>query len=190
MRCGRRSLRCNKNKRKSGRPHQAVGPLKRRYLGAILDIRKVKKLIELLEESGVAEIEIKEGEESVRISRVAGAAPTVSGTALAPITPVPAVTSTATTATAEAPAREGETSAHAGHVVAAPMVGTFYDAPSPDSEPFVRVGQAVSEGDPLCIIEAMKIMNPIEADRAGTITAALVENGQPVEYEQPLFVID
>lgn len=153
-----------------------------------MDIRKVKKLIELLEQSGVAEIEIKEGEESVRISRVAGAAPMVGAPAVVPIAPVPVVAPPATPA--EAPAREADASAHDGHVVAAPMVGTFYDAPSPDSEPFVRVGQAVSEGDPLCIIEAMKIMNPIEADRAGTITAALVENGQPVEYEQPLFVID
>jgi acetyl-CoA carboxylase biotin carboxyl carrier protein len=151
-----------------------------------LDIRKVKKLIELLEESGVAEIEIKEGEESVRISRIGNVAPMVSVPAVvqaaaAPPAPVSAV---------EAPMREGEASAHDGHVVAAPMVGTFYNAPSSDSEPFVRVGQAVSEGDPLCIIEAMKIMNPIEADRAGTITAVLVDDGQPVEFEQPLFVID
>jgi acetyl-CoA carboxylase biotin carboxyl carrier protein len=85
--------------------------------------------------------------------------------------------------------REAEAPVHEGHIVAAPMVGTFYNAPSPDSEPFVHVGQAVSVGDALCIIEAMKIMNPIEADRAGTVTAVLVENGHPVEYEQPLFVI-
>jgi acetyl-CoA carboxylase biotin carboxyl carrier protein len=153
-----------------------------------MDIRKVKKLIELLEESGIAEIEIKEGEESVRITRgiiapiqsavpVAIGAPTAAPAAT-PITPV------------EPAARESEPVPNGGHVVAAPMVGTFYDAPSPDSDPFVRVGQAVSEGDPLCIIEAMKILNPIEADRAGTITAVLVDNGHPVEYEQPLFVID
>jgi len=149
-----------------------------------MDIRKVKKLIELLEESGIAEIEIKEGEESVRISRGASV-PMTTVAAPAPAAPMPA----------SAPQREAEPApqenhAHEGHVVAAPMVGTFYDAPSPESEPFVRVGQAVSVGDPLCIIEAMKIMNPIEADRAGTITAVLAENGHPVEYEQPLFVID
>jgi acetyl-CoA carboxylase biotin carboxyl carrier protein len=148
-----------------------------------MDIRKVKKLIELLEESGIAEIEIKEGEESVRISRgvVAPIASNAPAVANAPVVAPPPV---------ESNSRESESAAHDGHVVAAPMVGTFYDAPSPQSEPFVRVGQAVSEGDPLCIIEAMKIMNPIEADRAGTITAVLVDNGHAVEYEQPLFVID
>ena len=147
-----------------------------------MDIRKVKKLIELLEESGIAEIEIKEGEESVRISRgVAAPAPLVSA-------PIPVAAAAPASAREEAPVAEAHV--HEGHVVAAPMVGTFYDAPSPESDPFVRVGQAVSVGDPLCIIEAMKIMNPIEADRAGTITAVLAENGHPVEYEQPLFVID
>jgi acetyl-CoA carboxylase biotin carboxyl carrier protein len=145
-----------------------------------MDIRKVKKLIELLEESGIAEIEIKEGEESVRISRgpianYAVAAPPIA--AQAPPSLVPA-------------ARESETPVHSGHVIAAPMVGTYYNAPSPESDAFVRIGQLVSEGDTLCVIEAMKIMNPIEADRAGTITAVLAENGYPVEYEQPLFVID
>lgn len=149
-----------------------------------MDIRKIKKLIELLEESGIAEIEIKEGEESVRISRGV----------IAPIATAPPLVSSAAVAAVPAPietiARENEAAPRDGHVVAAPMVGTFYDAPSPESDPFVRVGQAVSEGDPLCIIEAMKIMNPIEADRAGTITAVLVDNGNPVEYEQPLFVID
>jgi acetyl-CoA carboxylase biotin carboxyl carrier protein len=151
-----------------------------------MDIRKVKKLIELLEESGIAEIEIKEGEESVRISRgVVAPIPNSQPIASPPPIAVPA-------AAVEAHAHDHDNDAvsHDGHVVAAPMVGTFYDAPSPDSDPFVRVGQVVSEGDPLCIIEAMKIMNPIEADRAGTITAVLVDNGHPVEYEQPLFVID
>ena len=146
-----------------------------------MDIRKVKKLIELLEQSGVAEIEIKEGEESVRISR---------GT----IAPVAAPSATTFVAAplpaAELPSATPESQGQDGHVVAAPMVGTFYNTPSPENEPFVKVGQVVTEGDTLCIIEAMKIMNPIEADRAGTITAVLVENGQPVEYEQPLFVID
>ncbi len=147
-----------------------------------MDIRKVKKLIELLEESGIAEIEIKEGEESVRISRGV-TAPTQYVSAPAPVAAAPASTHDAAPPAPEAPVQEG-------HVVAAPMVGTFYNAPSPESDPFVRVGQAVSVGDTLCIIEAMKIMNPIEADRAGTITAVLAENGHPVEYEQPLFVID
>ena len=155
-----------------------------------MDIRKVKKLIELLEASGVAEIEIKEGEESVRISRVGNMTQVVSAPPAAPLAVAPALVSAPTPGAVESAARESEAVAHAGHVVAAPMVGTFYDAASPESEPFVKVGQAVSEGDPLCIIEAMKIMNPIEADRAGTITAVLVENGHAVEYEQPLFVID
>lgn len=147
-----------------------------------MDIRKVKKLIELLEESGIAEIEIKEGEESVRITRgnVAPIAP------VAQVMPAPAVA----TPQREPEHLEPDIPAPDGHVVAAPMVGTFYNAPSPESDAFVRVGQVVSVGDPLCIIEAMKIMNPIEADRAGTITAVLAENGHPVEYEQPLFVID
>ena len=148
-----------------------------------MDIRKVKKLIELLEESGIAEIEIKEGEESVRISRGAAAPAPVAAAIPLAAAPPPVTAREAEPAAAEAPV-------HEGHVVAAPMVGTFYDAPSPENDPFVRVGQAVSVGDALCIIEAMKIMNPIEADRAGTITAVLAENGHPVEYEQPLFVID
>ena len=159
-----------------------------------MDIRKVKKLIELLQESGVAEIEIKEGEESVRISRgvvapVTSVTPVIpSARVVAATVPEPAAAQPPTPV--ESTARDSESRINGGHVVAAPMVGTFYDAPSPDSDPFVRVGQAVSEGDPLCIIEAMKILNPIEADRAGTITAVLVDNGHPVEYEQPLFVID
>ncbi len=148
-----------------------------------MDIRKVKKLIELLEESGIAEIEIKEGEESVRISRGV-ATPTQYVSA-----PMPATAAVPVSAP-DTPPPASEAHVHEGHVVAAPMVGTFYNAPSPESDAFVQVGQAVSIGDTLCIIEAMKIMNPIEADRAGTITAVLVENGHPVEYEQPLFVID
>lgn len=154
-----------------------------------MDIRKVKKLIELLEESGIAEIEIKEGEESVRISRAPTAATALSAPLAAAPVAAPPVEAESVGNT-QTPAKENDVSAHDGHVVSAPMVGTFYNGPSPESEPFVRVGQAVSEGDPLCIIEAMKIMNPIEADRAGTITAVLVDNGHPVEYEQPLFVID
>ncbi|MDA0822418.1 MAG: acetyl-CoA carboxylase biotin carboxyl carrier protein [Proteobacteria bacterium] len=148
-----------------------------------MDIRKVKKLIELIEESGIAEIEIKEGEESVRISRgpiatYAVTAPPIAAPIATPPSPI------------ESAALEPAMPVEAVHVIAAPMVGTFYNAPSPESEPFVRIGQLVSEGDTLCIIEAMKIMNPIESDRTGTITAVLVENGYPVEYEQPLFVID
>ncbi len=151
-----------------------------------MDIRKVKKLIELLEESGIAEIEIHEGEESVRISRHSQ---TAMPTFMAPppvyqqapaAAPAPAVG-------AAAPAAEEKI---AGHVVTSPIVGTFYRASSPGSKAFVEVGQSVKVGDTLCIIEAMKIMNQIEADKAGVVKAVLVENGQPVEFDQPLVVID
>ncbi|MGD8408274.1 MAG: acetyl-CoA carboxylase biotin carboxyl carrier protein [Thiohalophilus sp.] len=151
-----------------------------------MDIRKVKKLIELLEESGVAEIEIKEGEESVRISRNSPNAPMMMQ---APAAPAPAP-APAPAAVPAAPVEEpsGETLPE-GHVVKSPMVGTFYRAPSPGASPFVEVGQQVNVGDTLCIIEAMKLLNQIEADKSGTIKAILVENGQPVEYDEPLFVI-
>jgi acetyl-CoA carboxylase biotin carboxyl carrier protein len=150
-----------------------------------MDIRKVKKLIELLEESGIAEIEIKEGEESVRISRTgqnpaAAPAAMMAAPAMAPA-PVAA-------AAAEAPA--AEESVPAGHMVRSPMVGTFYRASAPGAKSFVEVGDTVSAGDTLCIIEAMKILNQIEADKSGKITAILVENGQPVEYDEPLFIIE
>ncbi|KAF0191993.1 MAG: acetyl-CoA carboxylase biotin carboxyl carrier protein [Gammaproteobacteria bacterium] len=150
-----------------------------------MDIRKVKKLIELLEESGIDEIEIQEGEESVRISRRREpAAPTVvyapTGAAIA--APVPAPTGAA----AETSKREETPS---GYSVTAPVVGTFYRAPSPGAKPFVEVGQQVNAGDTLCIIEAMKMLNQIESDKTGKIAAILAENGQPVEYGQPLFVI-
>jgi acetyl-CoA carboxylase biotin carboxyl carrier protein len=152
-----------------------------------MDIRKVKKLIELLEESGIAEIEIKEGEESVRISRMMSgmAMPTMHTVQVAPQAqaPAPAAASAPAPVTA-APAKPD------GHVVPSPMVGTYYASASPDSPPFVKVGQSVKIGDTLCIIEAMKIMNPIEADRAGTVISILAENGQPVEFEQPLFIIN
>ena len=138
-----------------------------------MDIRKVKKLIELLEESNIDEIEIKEGEESVRISRNA---------AKAMIAPAPATY-------AATPAAPKPTPAASGHVVKSPMVGTFYRAPSPSSPAFAEVGQAVKVGDVICIVEAMKMMNQIEADKAGTIEAILVENGEPVEFDQPLFSI-
>ena len=147
-----------------------------------MDIRKVKKLIELLEESGIAEIEIHEGEESVRISRNATgvAAPVAAAPAVAPA-PVAAAP------VAAAPAAEEKID---GHVLNSPMVGSFYRSPSPGAASFVDVGSKVNVGDTLCIIEAMKLLNQIEADKAGTIKAILVENGQPVEYNQPLFVIE
>ncbi|MGD8484253.1 MAG: acetyl-CoA carboxylase biotin carboxyl carrier protein [Thioalkalispiraceae bacterium] len=152
-----------------------------------MDIRKVKKLIELLEESGVAEIEIHEGEESVRISRNSQsvAAPVMAAPAPAPVA---APAAAPAPAAAEAPA--GGEEVHEGHVVKSPMVGTFYRAPSPGAKAFVEVGQSVNVGDTLCIIEAMKLLNQIEADKAGVIKAVLVENGQPVEYDQPIFVIE
>jgi acetyl-CoA carboxylase biotin carboxyl carrier protein len=142
-----------------------------------MDIRKVKKLIELLEESDVAEIEIHEGEESVRISRASTAvvAPMAAPVAAAPVAaPAPA-------------AAEPEVQ---GHAVRSPMVGTFYASPSPDASAFVKEGDTVSAGQTLCIIEAMKILNQIESDKAGKITKILVENGQPVEFDQPLFIIE
>ncbi len=167
-----------------------------------MDIRKIKKLIELLDESGVAEIEIHEGEESVRISRHSPAAPIVAANVpLTPVSAVPAVPTLqaapaeqmlpATQASELAPTSESESEAlPPGHVVISPMVGTFYRAPSPGSKSFVEVGSRVEVGDVLCIIEAMKILNQIEADTAGQIKAILVENGQPVEYGQPIYVID
>jgi len=150
-----------------------------------MDIRKVKKLIELLEESGVAELEIREGEESVRISRhpTGGAAMYM---APPPAMPMPAP---AAAAPAEAPAT-ADISIPSGHVVTSPMVGTFYRSSAPGNKAFVEVGQRVDAGDTLCIIEAMIMFNQIEADKAGAIKAILVENGQPVEYGQPLFVIE
>ena len=155
-----------------------------------MDIRKVKKLIELLEESGVAEIEIQEGEESVRISRYSQSAPPAP--MAAPVAPPPVAPPAPAPAPAAAPAAEpaAEAEVPEGHVIKSPMVGTFYRAPSPGASPFVEVGQQVNVGDTLCIIEAMKLLNQIEADKAGTIKAILVENGQPVEYDQPLFIID
>ena len=156
-----------------------------------MDIRKVKKLIELLEESNIGEIEIKEGEESVRISRYGNqpAAP-VTYAAPAPVAPEPAPAPAP--AAAEAPAAEVTASAAApvaDNAVLSPMVGTFYRSPSPEAPSFVEVGQTVRVGDVLCIVEAMKMMNQIEADRAGTVTAIHVENGEAVEFDQPLISI-
>ena len=152
-----------------------------------MDIRKVKKLIELLEESGIAELEINEGEESVRISRYSSVpAHSQVGYAPAPAAPAPAPTPAA------APAGETveEEELPSGHVVVSPMVGTFYSAPSPGSKPFVNVGDSVSEGDTVCIVEAMKILNQIETDASGIVKAILVDNAQPVEYGQPLMIIE
>ena len=150
-----------------------------------MDIRKVKKLIELLEESGVAEIEIKEGEESVRISRSPVMAYQPMPVAMqVPLMAQPQVGAPSAPAAASVPAPEP-----AGTMIKSPMVGTFYLAASPESAPFVKVGSTVKVGDTLCIIEAMKIMNPIEAEVAGVVSAVLADNGHPVEYEQPLFVI-
>ena len=152
-----------------------------------MDIRKVKKLIELLEESNIGEIEIKEGEESVRISRY-GNQPAAPVTYAAPAPVAPA----AAPAAAEAPAAEAAAPAAApvaDNAVLSPMVGTFYRSPSPEAPSFVEVGQTVRVGDVLCIVEAMKMMNQIEADRAGTVTAIHVENGEAVEFDQPLISI-
>ena len=156
-----------------------------------MDIRKVKKLIELLEESNIGEIEIKEGEESVRISRHGNqpAAP-VAYAAPAPVAPASALA--AAPAPVEAPAAEAAAPAAApvaDNAVLSPMVGTFYRAPSPEAPSFVEVGQTVRVGDVLCIVEAMKMMNQIEADRAGTVTAIHVDNGEAVEFDQPLISI-
>jgi acetyl-CoA carboxylase biotin carboxyl carrier protein len=148
-----------------------------------MDIRKVKKLIELLEESGISELEIREGEESVRISRH----PT--GGAAMYMQPPPAMAIPAAAAPVAA-APSAEASIPSGHVVTSPMVGTFYRSSAPGNKSFVEVGQRVELGETLCIIEAMKMFNQIEADKAGSIKAILVENGQPVEYGQPLFVIE
>ena len=156
-----------------------------------MDIRKIKKLIELLEESSLTEIEIVEGEESVRLSRGGHA-----GTAFIPeqpmqanihaVAPAPSVLGPAAV---EAAGEQKEEAVPEGELVRAPMVGTFYASSSPEAEPFVSLGQQVSEGETMCIIEAMKMFNQIEAEASGTVVAILAENGQPVEFDQPLFVI-
>jgi acetyl-CoA carboxylase biotin carboxyl carrier protein len=158
-----------------------------------MDIRKIKKLIELLEESGIAEIEIKEGEEAVRISRMptGNAAihgmPTYAMPMAAPVAaPAPAAASAPAAAAAEAPARPRANE----HVVTAPMVGTFYASPSPGAKAFVEIGDEVKVGQTLCIIEAMKMMNQIESDKAGRVTSIMARNGDPVEFGQPLFVVE
>lgn len=149
-----------------------------------MDLRKLKKLIDLVQDSGIAELEISTGEERVRITRIAASpihhAPPPSHA------PAPAPAAAEVTSNATPPQ---EASQPEGHIVRSPMVGTFYRAPAPGAKPFVEVGQVVRPGDTLCIIEAMKLMNEIEADRGGVIKAILVENGQPVEYGEPLFII-
>ena len=158
-----------------------------------MDIRKVKKLIELLEESGIAEIEINEGEESVRISRYPTSGPAMPMQQFAAPMPAAPVAAAAATAEPAAAAETGSASAECaitGHTVNAPMVGTFYTAASPGAPDFCIVGDTVSEGDTVCIIEAMKILNQIEADKSGVVKAILVDNSQPVEFGQPLIVIE
>lgn len=156
-----------------------------------MDIRSIRKLIEIVEQSDIAEIEIKEGEHNIRITRsqepvIMQAPMAAAPIAAAPVPAAPAAPAAAPAETsAEAPAAEVN-----GHKVTSPMVGTFYSAPSPDAGPFVKVGDKVAEGDTLCIIEAMKIMNPIESDKAGTIKQILGVNGEPVEFGQALFVIE
>jgi acetyl-CoA carboxylase biotin carboxyl carrier protein len=155
-----------------------------------MDIRKVKKLIELLEESGVAEIEISEGEESVRISRFpkGGPAAQVPPMHYAAAAPAPAPAPAAAPAPAQAAAVAA--ASKVDHTVTAPMVGTFYTAATPGAKAFVELGSEVNVGDTLCIIEAMKMMNQIESDKSGRVTAILVKNGEPVEFGQPLFIVE
>jgi acetyl-CoA carboxylase biotin carboxyl carrier protein len=152
-----------------------------------MDLRKLKTLIELVESSGIAELEIQEGEERVRITRASvAAAPTMM---MAP-SPIHAVQPVVATAPAAPAAPETTPPAPSGYTITSPMVGTFYRASAPGAKPYVDVGSTVKEGDTLCIVEAMKLMNEIEADRAGVIKAILVENGHPIEFGQPLFVIE
>ena len=165
-----------------------------------MDIRKIKKLIELLESSAVAEIEIKEGEDSVRISRYPGGGATIAPPPSLPWpsppgygfpSPAPAMPAASAVATAAPPSASAEASeASQGHILRSPMVGTFYRAAAPGSKPLIEIGHQVKAGDPVCIIEAMKMFNQIEADRDGTVTRILAENGQPIEYDQPLLVIE
>ena len=159
-----------------------------------MDIRKIKKLIELLEESGIAEIEIKEGEEGVRISRMPTGAAATAVHQMAQMSALPnggpmhmSASASAASMAPEAPPPKPKSNEH---VVTAPMVGTFYSAPSPDEKPFVKIGDEVKTGQVLCIIEAMKMMNQIECDKAGRVTSIMATNGDPVEFGQPLFVIE
>ncbi len=150
----------------------------------VMDIRKIKKLIELIDESGIAEIEIVEGDDSVRISRHGGAL------AAPPVQLQPAPQAQVVSSAAPQPVVEHKEDEIKGHVVHSPMVGTLYLSPSPGAPAFVQIGQTIDTGDTLCIIEAMKILNQIDAEHSGVVTRVLVENGQPVEYNQPIFVIE
>ena len=152
-----------------------------------MDIRKVKKLIELLEESGIAEIEIKEGEEAVRISRMPTGGFAAHGVPMQVAAPAHAAAPPAPSSAPEAPAAKLRPNEH---VVTAPMVGTFYAAPTPGAKAFIEIGDEVKVGQVLCIIDAMKMMNQIEADKAGRVTSIMAKNGDPVEFGQPLFVIE
>ncbi|TLY76616.1 MAG: acetyl-CoA carboxylase biotin carboxyl carrier protein [Gammaproteobacteria bacterium] len=153
-----------------------------------MDIRKIKKLIELLEESGIAEIEIKEGEEALRISRMpAGTATGHAAAQIAHLATLPAAAASAALPAAESAAPKPKPNEH---VITAPMVGTFYASPSPGAKAFVEIGDEIKVGQVLCIIEAMKMMNQIEADKAGRITSVMAQNGDPVEFGQPLFVVE
>ena len=160
-------------------------PLIHNKVNNTMDIRKIKKLIDMIGESDVAEIEIHEGEESVRISRHS----TLAQASQYYAAPLAAAPQTFAAPAAEA-AKKGEADQLTGHIVRSPMVGTFYRSSTPGAKAFVELGQRVEAGDTLCIIEAMKILNPIEADKSGKVTKVLVENAQPVEYNQPLFVIE
>jgi acetyl-CoA carboxylase biotin carboxyl carrier protein len=155
-----------------------------------MDIRKVKKLIELLEESGVAEIEISEGEESVRISRFPKSGPAAPAQFMHYAAPAPAPAPAAPAAAPVAHAPPPPAASKTDHTVTAPMVGTFYTAATPGAKAFVELGSEVNVGDTLCIIEAMKMMNQIESDKSGRVTAILVKNGEPVEFGQPLFIVE
>lgn len=162
-----------------------------------MDLRKIKALIDLLEKSNLTEIEIKEGEESVRLSRANRAAPMPTYVQAAPAEHAPAAAAPVAPAATKAPAAEHASESHGkapkdvpdGHTIRSPMVGTFYASPSPDAAAFVKVGQTVKAGDTLGIIEAMKMFNPIESDVSGTVRAILVQSGQPIEFDEPMFVI-
>ncbi|ATE58871.1 acetyl-CoA carboxylase biotin carboxyl carrier protein [Thauera sinica] len=151
-----------------------------------MDLRKLKKLIDLVQESGISELEVTEGEEKVRIAKHVGGAPAAYAAPIPIAAPVPVA---AAAPAAAAPAAPAEDALPAGNIVKSPMVGTFYRATAPGAKPLIELNQTVAEGDRLCIIEAMKLMNEIESEFSGTVKAILVENGQPVEYGQPLFVI-
>lgn len=158
-----------------------------------IDIRKIKSLVEIIEQSSVSEIELTQGEESVRISRASAALPvmvTAPAAALQAAAPAAAAAPAPAAAPAEAPAAGDEANVPDEKLIKSPMVGTFYRSSAPDQKPFVEEGQSISKGDPLCIVEAMKMMNQITADKAGTIKKVLVSNGDIVEYDQPLFVLE